>query len=58
MLAQLGCQAPHARGKTDLRQPPLQRLLAFSREAAFARRAEELGGYDIGGCGAIHYNGP
>ena len=44
--------------RRDYFEPPLQRLLAFSREAAFARRAEELGGYEIAGCGAIHYNGP
>ncbi len=44
--------------RRDYFEPPLQKLLAFSREAAFARRAEELGGYDIAGCGAIRYNGP
>ncbi len=37
---------------------PLQRLMAFCRSPAFRRRAEEFGGYDIEGHGAIHYNAP
>ena len=39
-------------------QPPMQRLLAFCRTADFAKRAEELGGYDVSSHGTIHYNGP
>ncbi len=37
-------------------EPPLQRLWAFTRGAAFRARAEELGGYDIGGLGTVHWN--
>ena len=44
--------------RRDYFEPPLQRLLAFTAEPAFAKRAEELGGYDIAGAGRIHYNGP
>ena len=44
--------------RRDYFEPPLQTLLAFSRDEAFARRAVELGGYDTAGCGTIHYNGP
>ena len=43
--------------RRDYFEPPMQKLLSFCREAAFARRAQELGGYDVGGSGAIHYNG-
>jgi putative molybdopterin biosynthesis protein len=39
-------------------EPPLQRLFAFCRTAAFAARARDLGGYDIGDFGRVHYNGP
>jgi putative molybdopterin biosynthesis protein len=38
--------------------PPLQTLLAFCRSAAFADHAAALGGYDIGGFGTVHWNGP
>ena len=38
-------------------QPPLQKLFAFCRTQAFADRAAELGGYDLAGQGAVHYNG-
>lgn len=38
-------------------EPPLQKLLGFCRNAAFRRRAEELGGYDVSGLGRVHYNG-
>ncbi|WP_163574436.1 helix-turn-helix transcriptional regulator [Halomonas faecis] len=37
-------------------EPPVQRLLAFAREARFAERAEALGGYDIRELGAVRYN--
>jgi putative molybdopterin biosynthesis protein len=39
-------------------EPPLQRLLAFCASAAFAAKAESLGGYDVSGLGRVHYNGP
>jgi putative molybdopterin biosynthesis protein len=39
-------------------EPPLQRLLAFCASAAFAAKAENLGGYDVSGLGRVHYNGP
>jgi excisionase family DNA binding protein len=39
-------------------EPPFQKLLAFCRTEAFASKAAALGGYDIGGLGRIHYNGP
>lgn len=38
-------------------EPPMQRLIVFCRSAPFARRAEEFGGYDIAGFGAVHFNG-
>jgi excisionase family DNA binding protein len=44
--------------RRDYFDPPLQRLMAFCREPGFARRAGELGGYDISGFGTVHYNGP
>jgi molybdate-binding protein len=39
-------------------EPPLQRLWAFCRSAPFAAKARELGGYDVGGFGRVHHNGP
>jgi excisionase family DNA binding protein len=39
-------------------EPPMQRLLEFCRTEAFRGRADELGGYDVGGLGTVHYNGP
>jgi excisionase family DNA binding protein len=44
--------------RRDYFEPPLQKLLAFCRTAAFAQRAAELGGYDVAGLGQVHYNGP
>jgi molybdate-binding protein len=44
--------------RRDHFEPPLQKLLGFCRGPAFARRAEELGGYDVSGLGQVHYNGP
>lgn len=35
-----------------------QRFLAFCHGEAFAAKATSLGGYDIGGFGQVHYNGP
>jgi excisionase family DNA binding protein len=39
-------------------EPPLQRLLRFCGSEAFADRAAGLHGYDVGGLGRVHYNGP
>jgi putative molybdopterin biosynthesis protein len=39
-------------------EPPLQRLVAFCRSDRFVARARDLGGYDVAGFGAVHYNGP
>ena len=44
--------------RRDWFEPPLQALLWFTRGAAFAERAAELGGYDIAGLGTVRYNGP
>lgn len=44
--------------RKDFFEPPLQTLVAFCRSEEFSRRAEELGGYDVSGCGTVHYNGP
>ncbi|MCW2235698.1 helix-turn-helix transcriptional regulator [Azospirillum canadense] len=44
--------------RRDVFEPPLQRLLAFARSPAAARRAEELQGYDLSGFGTVHFNGP
>jgi len=42
--------------RRDWFEPPLQRLLAFAGTPPFAARAEDLGGYDIGGLGTVHFN--
>jgi molybdate-binding protein len=39
-------------------EPPVQKLMAFARTAAFAERAAQLTGYDISGAGTVHMNGP
>jgi len=39
-------------------EPPFQRLLAFCRSAAFAAKADELGGYDLSGHGRVVWNAP
>ena len=39
-------------------EAPVQSLLAFTRTAAFAARAEALGGYEISGIGSIRWNAP
>lgn len=38
--------------------PPIQKLLEFTRSARFMERAQQLGGYDTANTGAIRYNGP
>jgi excisionase family DNA binding protein len=42
--------------RRDLLEPPLQKLFEFTRTETFRKRAEELGGYDIGACGHVLYN--
>lgn len=42
--------------RRDYFEPPFQSLLAFTRTGAFARKAEELTGYDVGATGTISYN--
>jgi excisionase family DNA binding protein len=44
--------------RRDYFEEPVQRLLAFAREPALVKRAEELGGYDVSDLGKVHYNGP
>lgn len=39
-------------------EPPMQRLLGFCRASRFAEQADALGGYDLGGQGTVHWNGP
>lgn len=43
--------------RRDYFEPPLQALFRFARTAAFAEKAEALGGYDISGLGRVRYNG-
>lgn len=43
--------------RRDYFEPPLQALFAFARTPAFAARAEQMGGYDISGLGAVRHNG-
>jgi excisionase family DNA binding protein len=45
-------------GRREAFEPAMQTLLGFARTAAFAQRAEALGGYDIGDLGRVQYNGP
>jgi excisionase family DNA binding protein len=42
--------------RRDYFEPPVQKLFAFARGAAFAGRAAELGGYDVGGLGTVILN--
>jgi excisionase family DNA binding protein len=44
--------------RRDYFEEPMQRLLKFARSALLAKRAEELGGYDVSNLGKVHYNGP
>ncbi|MGE3294888.1 MAG: substrate-binding domain-containing protein [Geminicoccaceae bacterium] len=39
-------------------EPPLQRLIRFSRSGAFVRKAGEMGGYDLGRQWEVEYNAP
>lgn len=39
-------------------EPPLQALFTFCRSEAFAAKAEELGGYELGEHARVHWNGP
>jgi excisionase family DNA binding protein len=40
-----------------LSDPPLQKLMEFCRSDRFRAKAEALGGYDLQGFGAVHFNG-
>lgn len=44
--------------RRDYFEPPVQALLAFTRTDVFRKRAADLGGYDVGGVGAVRFNGP
>lgn len=44
--------------RRDYFETPMQRLLDFAHAPALAKRAEELGGYDVSHLGTVHYNGP
>lgn len=37
--------------------PPFQKLMRFCQSEAFRDRVQKLGGYDIAGFGAVHFNG-
>ncbi len=37
--------------------PPCQRLAQFCRTEKFAAKAKAMGGYDLSGFGAVHFNG-
>ena len=42
--------------RRDYFEAPVQKLMAFARDADFASHAAELGGYDIGGLGSVVLN--
>jgi len=44
--------------RRDFFEPPVQALFAFARGERFRTRAEEMGGYDTSGLGAVAYNSP
>lgn len=44
--------------RRDWFEPPLQKLLAFTRTPQFIEKARELGGYEVAGLGKVIYNGP
>lgn len=46
-----------ALSRRDYFEPPAQALLAFARTADFARRARQLGGYDLADHGGVVWNG-
>jgi len=37
--------------------PPMQKFLAFCGSEPFRQRAKAMGGYDVKGFGAVHFNG-
>jgi molybdate-binding protein len=37
--------------------PPMRKFLAFCASQRFRQRAQEMGGYDVKGFGAVHFNG-
>ena len=43
--------------RRDYFEQPFQTLLKLAHSEAFARRAEEMTGYDISGLGCVHFNG-
>ncbi len=43
--------------RRDYFEPPMQRLLDFTRTPDFAERAAAMGGYDISGTGKVRFNG-
>jgi excisionase family DNA binding protein len=44
--------------RRDYFEAPFQTLFAFARGEAFKARAQQMGGYDIGGLGRVRLNGP
>jgi excisionase family DNA binding protein len=42
--------------RRDFFEPPLQKLFAFARTAAFAEKAVQLGHYDVEGAGSVRFN--
>ncbi len=44
--------------RRDYFEPPMQRLFAFARGDKLSARAEQMGGYDLTGLGAVRFNGP
>lgn len=43
--------------RKDFFEVPFQKLLKFARSPAFSEKANELGGYEIGELGTVHFNG-
>jgi molybdate-binding protein len=39
-------------------EPPWQTVIAFGGSPAFHEKAVEFAGYDVGGLGRVHFNGP
>jgi putative molybdopterin biosynthesis protein len=42
--------------RRDYFEPPLQKLFAFIRTEAFAKRAQTMRGYDVSQCGEVRFN--